>query len=69
MKYHFLEYRINYDEEYNINSFELNSICEDYITAQQCCDVYSKEIESLRNYIRFLENENKELTHKNEDKG
>lgn len=53
---------------YGIDHYKLLSICEDYIIAQQCCDDYSKEIESLRNYIRLLEKENKALTHQ-EDKG
>lgn len=50
-----------YTEEYTIKIFELISICEDYIMAQQCCDAMSMEIESLKNYIRLLEKENREL--------
>ena len=49
---------------YGIEHTELLFICEDFITAQQCCNDYSQEIESLRNYIRLLEKENKELKEK-----
>ena len=44
---------------------ELLALCEDFITAQQCCDTYSQEFESLKNYIRLLEKENKELKGQN----
>lgn len=59
---HFSEYSMfSCDEKYMINSFELNRICEDYITAYKECESMCSEIESLRNYIRLLEKENKEL--------
>ena len=50
---------------YEIDHYKLVSICEDFITAQQCCEDMSNEIESLRNYIRLLEKENMELKEKN----
>lgn len=48
-------------ESYMLRIFELMNICEDYITAYKECESMCREIESLRNYIRLLEKENKEL--------
>ena len=48
-------------ESYMLRVFELLSICEDYITAYKECESVCSEIESLKNYIRLLEKENKEL--------
>lgn len=59
---HFLTCGIgDYEAEYEIKSFELNSICEDYITARECCEDMEKEMARLKNYIRLLEKENQEL--------
>ena len=51
-------------DRYSIDMKELLFICEDYIDAHKSRDAMSYEIESLRNYIRLLEKENKELKEK-----
>lgn len=57
----FLREYDNGDATYGINHNELLFICEDFITAQQCADDLTNDVERLINYIRLLEKENKEL--------
>ena len=60
----FIKDYIGDGDRYSIDMKELLFICEDYIDAHRSCDAMSYEIESLRNYIRLLEKENKELKEK-----
>ena len=64
-----LSYKELESQTYTINEYEILSICEDFMTFKNECKCMSREIESLRNYIRLLENENKLLTHQHEGKG
>lgn len=53
-----------YDDEdvtYTINAKELLYICEDFIYYEKNANEMTNEWESLLNYIRLLEKENKEL--------
>lgn len=48
-------------DRYSIDMKELMFICEDYIEVHKNSEIMSSEIDSLRNYVRLLEKENKEL--------
>lgn len=49
------------NREYRVYRYCVESNLYSCGSCSHCCDDYSKEIESLRNYIRLLEKENQEL--------
>lgn len=54
-------------QNYTIKEDELMFICKDFISLKSECENMGTMLESLRNYVRLLEKENKELRGENNE--